>query len=472
MASQTAIILAAGLGKRMKSALPKVLHPVAGRPLLHYPVRAALDAGCDDVVVVVGHGRDQVQQYLQNAFDTRVRTVVQETQRGTGDAARVGVAALGKNGDSTVVVFYGDVPLIEAADLRLVMEHKKASHAPLAIATCMVADPTGYGRIIRDERRKVVAIREQRDLENDDQRAIREINPGIYVAQITWLRAMLESLEAKNAQGELYMTDVVERASKRGEHVTAIDAREAVLFGVNDRVQLFEAEKRMHRRIRAKHQRAGVTVRGGALIDDSVEIEPDAHVDTNAVLRGQTRVGAAAHIGVGAVLVDVVVGAGAVIKPYSVLEKSRVGERARVGPFSHLREGSELGEEVHVGNFVETKQTRMAKGAKANHLAYLGDGVVGERANVGAGTIFCNYDGVRKHVTTIGKDAFIGSDSQLVAPVTVGEGAYVATGTTVTRDVPKDALAIARPKQENKEGYAPKLKARMRAQAEADGKKK
>ena len=463
MASQTAIILAAGLGKRMKSSLPKVLHPIAGRPLLHYPVRAAVDAGCDDVVVVVGHGRDLVQQYLQTAFDSRVRTVVQEAQHGTGDAARVGVAALKTGGDGPVVVFYGDVPLVEAADLRLVLEHKKASNTPLAIATCTVADPTGYGRVIRDEQHRVVAIREQRDLLNDDQRAIREINPGIYVAEEGWLREMLAILDTRNAQGELYLTDIVEHTTHRGARVTAIDARESVLFGVNDRVQLFEAEKRMHRRIRAKHQRNGVTVRGGALIDDSVEIETDVHVDTNAVLRGATRIAQGVHVGVGAVLNDVVIGAGTVIKPYCVLEKSRVGERAQIGPFAHLRPGSELGDEVHVGNFVETKQTRMAAGSKANHLAYLGDGVVGERANIGAGTIFCNYDGVNKHTTTVGKDAFIGSDSQLVAPVTVGDGAYVATGTTVTRDVPPDALAIARPKQENKEGYASKLKARMRS---------
>ncbi len=401
-----------------------------------------------------------------------MRTVVQETQRGTGDAARVGAAALHPGAESTVVVFYGDVPLIEAANLRLVLEHKKASHAPLAIATCVVADPTGYGRIIRDARRRVVAIREQRDLENEDQRAINEINPGIYAAEAAWLREALASLEAKNAQGELYMTDVVERASKRDEHVTAIDARESVLFGVNDRVQLFEAEKRMHRRIRAKHQRNGVTVRGGALIDDSVEIEVDAQIDTNAVLRGQTRVGEGTLVGVGAVLVDVVIGPGATIKPYSVLEKSRIGARAQIGPFSHLRPESELADEVHVGNFVETKKTKMATGAKANHLAYLGDGVIGERANIGAGTIFCNYDGVQKHTTTVEKEAFIGSDSQLVAPVTVGAGAYVATGTTVTRDVPADALAIARPKQENKEGYASKLRARMRAAKEDASKKR
>jgi len=464
MASQTAIILAAGQGTRMKSALPKVLHPIAGRPLLHYPVRAAIDAGCDDIVVVVGHGRDLVEKYLQSAFDSRVRTVVQDKQRGTGDAARVGVAAVAKSGDQPVIVFYGDVPLIEAADLRLVLEHKKASHAPLAIATCTVVDPTGYGRVIRDEQHKVIAIREQRDLENDDQRAIREINPGIYVAQESFLREVLEGLEPKNAQGELYMTDIVERTAKRGAHVTAIDARESVLFGVNDRVQLFEAEKRMHRRIRAKHQRAGVTVRGGALIDDSVEIEADAHVDTNAVLRGATKIGASVHVGVGSVLVDVIIGANTIIKPYSVLEKSRIGERAQIGPYTHVRPESEVGDEVHLGNFVETKKTKLARGAKANHLAYLGDGVIGERTNVGAGTIFCNYDGVSKHTTTIGDDVFIGSDSQIVAPVTIGDGAYVATGTTITKDVPKDALAIGRAKQENKEGYAPRLKARMKSQ--------
>jgi bifunctional UDP-N-acetylglucosamine pyrophosphorylase/glucosamine-1-phosphate N-acetyltransferase len=462
MPSQTAIILAAGQGTRMKSALPKVLHPIAGRPLLHYPVRAAIDAGCDDIVVVVGHGRDLVEKYLQSAFDSRVRTVVQETQRGTGDAARVGVDALAQ-GDQPVIVFYGDVPLIEAADLRLVLEHKKASQASLAIATCIVADPTGYGRVIRNERRKVIAIREQRDLENDDQRAIREINPGIYVAQASYLREVLAGLEPKNAQGELYMTDVVERTSKADAHVTAIDARESVLFGVNDRVQLFEAEKRMHRRIRARHQRAGVTVRGGALIDDSVEIEPDAHVDTNAVLRGATHLGASVHVGVGSVLVDVIVGAGTIIKPYSVLEKSRVGARAQIGPFSHVRPESDIGDESHLGNFVEAKKTKMGKGSKANHLAYLGDGVIGERTNIGAGTIFCNYDGVQKHTTTIGDDVFIGSDSQIVAPVTIGDGAYVATGTTVTKDIPKDALAIGRAKQENKDGYAQKLKARLKA---------
>ena len=390
--------------------------------------------------------------------------MVQEAQHGTGDAAKVGVAALKRGGDGPVVIFYGDVPLVEAADLRLVLEHKKASNAPLAIATCTVLDPTGYGRVIRDEQHRVVAIREQRDLENDDQRAIREINPGIYVAEESWLRTMLAELDTRNAQGELYLTDIVEHTTRRAAHVTAIDARESVLFGVNDRVQLFEAEKRMHRRIRAKHQRNGVTVRGGALIDDSVEIGIDVHVDTNAVLRGETRIGQGVHVGVGAVLLDVVVGAGTIIKPYCVLEKSRVGARAQIGPFAHLRPGTELADEVHVGNFVETKQTKMDKGSKANHLAYLGDGVIGENANIGAGTIFCNYDGVNKHTTTVGKGAFIGSDSQLVAPVTVGEGAYVATGTTVTQDVPADALAIARPKQENKPGYASKLKARMRAQ--------
>jgi bifunctional UDP-N-acetylglucosamine pyrophosphorylase/glucosamine-1-phosphate N-acetyltransferase len=245
-----------------------------------------------------------------------------------------------------------------------------------------------------------------------------------------------------------------------------------VLLGVNDRAQLGEAEDKMHARIRLRWQRSGVTVRQGSLIDDAVEIEPDAVIGPFAVLRGKTRVGSGARVDVGSVLDDMSVGAGTHVKPYSVMTRSRVGERAEVGPFSHLRPESDLGDEVHIGNFVEAKKTRMAKGSKANHLAYLGDGVIGERANIGAGTIFCNYDGVQKHTTTIEAEVFIGSDSQLVAPVTIGKGAYVATGTTVTKDVPPDALAIARIKQDNKEGYAPRLRARMKAAKEAKSKSK
>ncbi len=469
MAKTTAVILAAGQGTRMKSALPKVMHPIAGRPLVHYPVRAALDAGCDDVVVVVGHGREAVTAYLIGAFGTRVRTAVQAEQCGTGDAAAAGVGAVAPDA-ATVLVFYGDVPLVESGDLAAVLRAQADDDALVGLATCTVPDPTGYGRVLRDGKGEVVAIREQKDLEDDAQRAVREINPGIYAMSAARLRALLGRLKPNNAQGELYLTDVVSLAREDGARVVAVASRGEVLAGVNDRVQLDEAEQRMYARIADRLRRAGVTVKTGARVDDGVEVGADAVVEAGAVLRGTTQVGARAIVDVGCVLTNVSVGEGTVLKPYSVLAASTIGADAQIGPFSHVRPDSELGDGVHLGNFVETKKTRMAPGSKANHLAYLGDGVIGERANIGAGTIFCNYDGVQKHTTTVEAEAFIGSDSQLVAPVTVGKGAYVATGTTVTRDVPADALAIARVKQENKEGYAGKLRARMKAAKEA-GKK-
>jgi bifunctional UDP-N-acetylglucosamine pyrophosphorylase/glucosamine-1-phosphate N-acetyltransferase len=467
----TGIVLAAGMGTRMKSELPKVLHPVCGLPIVHYGVQAALEAGCSEIIVVVGQGRAEVEAYLARAFAGRpVRTAVQETQRGTGDAARAGLAAVGADADLALVM-NGDVPLVRGADLLEVAGPFAGVGAPLALsmATCVVPDPAGYGRVLREGGR-VVEVREHRDLRGDDERAVREINAGIYVATVPFLRAALATLRPDNAQGELYLTDIVSCASRAGETVATVTLGADVLAGVNDREQLAQVEEVMHAGIVRRWRLAGATVRDGARIDAGVVLEPDAVVEAGASLRGATSVGRGATIDTGCVLTDVVVGAGALVKPYSVATSSRIGPRAQVGPFSHLRPGSDLGEEAHVGNFVETKKTTMGRGAKANHLAYLGDGVIGERANIGAGTIFCNYEGVRTHTTTIEAGAFIGSDSQLVAPVTVGANAYVATGTTVTRDVPADALAISRVKQDNKEGYAAKLKARMRAAKEAKGK--
>jgi bifunctional UDP-N-acetylglucosamine pyrophosphorylase/glucosamine-1-phosphate N-acetyltransferase len=256
-----------------------------------------------------------------------------------------------------------------------------------------------------------------------------------------------------------------------GGRVVAVPSRAEVLAGINDRDQLADAEAAMYARIATDHRRAGVTIRSGARIDDGVEVGRDATIESGVVLRGATKIGAGAVVDVGCVLTNVDVGEGAILKPYSVMQDSRVGARAQIGPFSHLRPESDVGEDAHVGNFVETKKTRLGKGAKANHLAYLGDGVIGEAANIGAGTIFCNYDGFQKHTTTIEAGAFIGSDSQIVAPVVIGEGAYVATGTTVTKDVPAGALAISRVRQENKDGYATRLKSRLKAAKEAAKKK-
>jgi bifunctional UDP-N-acetylglucosamine pyrophosphorylase/glucosamine-1-phosphate N-acetyltransferase len=466
-----AIILAAGHGKRMKSALPKGLHKLAGRPLVHYPVQAALEAGCSEVIVVVGHGREGVVDYLHATFGDRVTTAVQEEQRGTGDAARAGLAAVGA-GVEVALIFYGDIPLLVADDLARVScaLAEAPAGASLAMATCEVPDPTGYGRILRDARGEIREIREHKDLRTDDERRTREINPGIFAVPVPLLREALAALAPDNAQGELYLTDIVQHCAARGRRTVGVGARSEVLVGVNDRQQLVDAEAVMYREIARRWNIAGATVRPGARVEDAVVLEEDAVIEAGVSLRGETRVGRGAVIDVGAVITNSVIGPGVVVKPYSVLTDSRVAAGAQIGPFSHLRPESVIGESAHVGNFVETKKTTLGRGAKANHLSYLGDGIIGEDANVGAGTIFCNYDGFQKHTTTIGAGAFIGSDSQLVAPVTVGANAYVATGTTVTVDVPPDALAIARIRQENKPEYATKLRARFRA-AKAAAKK-
>jgi bifunctional UDP-N-acetylglucosamine pyrophosphorylase/glucosamine-1-phosphate N-acetyltransferase len=464
METTTAIVLAAGQGTRMKSALPKVMHRICGLPIVHFGVQAALDAGCREVIVVVGHGRQRVEEYLADSFEAgRVRTAVQEQQRGTGDAARVGLAAIGKDA-TRVLVLNGDVPLVAGEDGRAVIARLDDASAPAALsfATCVVDDPTGYGRVLRSAGR-VVEVREQTDLRSDEQRAVREINAGIYAANVALLQEALAALAPNNAQGELYLPDVVAFASNAGERVATVERSAEVLAGINDREQLVRVERTLHDRIIRRWRVAGATVRDGALVDAAVVLDQDVTVESGAVLRGRTRVARGAVVDVGCVLTNVEVGEGATLRPYSVATDSRIGPRAVVGPFAHLRPRSDIGEEAHVGNFVETKKTTMRRGAKANHLAYLGDGVIGEKANVGAGTIFCNYDGAAKHTTVIEAGAFIGSDSQLVAPVVVGANAYVATGTTVTKDVPADALAIGRMKQENKEGYAPRLRARLKS---------
>ena len=465
--SLSALVLAAGLGTRMKSRLPKVLHPIAGRPLVHYAVRAAFAAGVERVVVVTS-GQPEIAAGLAREFGDRIECVTQDPPRGTGDAARIGIARVSSE---RLLILYGDTPLVRAEELtELVTALDRPGANELSFLTCALAEPHGYGRVLRDAHGRVLEIREQRDLKTPEEHAVREVNSGVYAGNTEAIRRALAELEPNNAQGEYYLTDIVSLIACTSD-VSGIVGHADALVGVNDRSQLAQAEEILLRRIRTRHAKNGVTVRGEPRIDDRVEIGEDAVIEAGACLRGNTRVGAGTVIDVGCVLDDAVVGERALLKPYTIVTSSRVGDGAQLGPFAHVRPESEIEADAHVGNFVELKKTRLRRGAKANHLAYLGDGDVGERANVGAGTIFCNYDGFNKHKTVIGEGAFIGSDSHLVAPVTVGKNAFVATGTTVSRDVPDDALAIGRIKQENKVGYAPKLRARFAAQKEARAKK-
>ncbi len=467
MVKLAGIILAAGQGKRMLSARPKVLHEVAGRPMVAWSVLAALEAGAEQVVVVVAPQQVQaVGDVLRPLAPERIRLVIQEQARGTGDAARIGLDAVDA---ASVLILCGDTPLLTGEDLAPLLGSLDAAPGrKVVVGSCVLDNPKGYGRILRDTQGNPREIREDRDLRDDAERSVREVNAGVYAADVEWLRGQLQQLRPDNAQGEYYLTDAVLAAVGQGAAAVVQGAAE-VSLGVNDRAQLSEVEALMHRRIASSHARRGVTIHGQPIIDAEVEIAPDAELFDGVQLRGGTKIRAGVRIDVGCVITDSTVEAGAVLKPYSVVTSSTVGERAQIGPFAHLRPESVIEEEAHIGNFVETKKTRVRRGAKANHLAYLGDGDVGEKANVGAGTIFCNYDGFMKHKTTIGPGAFIGSDSQIVAPVTIGAGAYVGTGTTVTQDVPEDALAISRVRQENKLGYAARLRGRLAAAKKAKG---
>jgi bifunctional UDP-N-acetylglucosamine pyrophosphorylase / glucosamine-1-phosphate N-acetyltransferase len=464
----TAIVLAAGQGTRMKSTRAKVLHELAGAPMVHHVVWAALEAGADDVIVVVGFDGDSVAKSLERTFGGRVHIAHQDRQLGTGHAVQCALPELSSAAEIALVLC-GDTPLLWADDLSRLRDSIHDG-AELGMLTYVAADPTGYGRVLRDAGGRIRAVREHRDC-TEEERAVCEVNPAVYITRIPFLRGALAGLTTDNAQGELYFTDVVAVAAADGSALGVNVTDPGSLVGVNDRAQLAAAEAVLYERIADRWRREGATVRAGARIDAGVVVEPEATIESGVVLRGKTRVGHGATIDVGSVLTDCTVGPGALVKPYSVGTDSSIGERAQIGPFSHLRPASEIHDDAHIGNFVETKKTVVRRGAKANHLAYLGDGDVGEGANVGAGTIFCNYDGFAKHQTVIGPGAFIGSDSQLVAPVTIGEGAYVGTGTTVTKDVPADGLAIGRARQENKEGYGKRLRSRLAAAAAAAKKK-
>lgn len=446
------VILAAGEGKRMKSALPKVLHEVAGRSLLGHVVEAAAHVEPEHVVVVIGHGREQVAAHLAEVAPW-VLTVVQEEQLGTGHAVRIALhdlAARGASLSGPVVVVTGDTPLLRGDTLSgLLAAHSGAC----TVLTARIADPTGYGRIVRSGD-AVTAIVEERDA-TDEQRAIDEINSGMYAFDAASLSDTIERLSTDNAQGEEYLTDVVGLLTTDGMRVDAFIAPDADdIRGVNDRVQLAEAGAIMRDRINTRWMREGVTMAdpSSVWIDVDVELEADVTVLPQTILRGPTVIASGAQVGPGTTLISCEVGAGAQVI-HTWAELAVIGDGAQVGPFTYLRPGAQLGAGAKAGAYVEIKNSQVGDGAKVPHLSYVGDATIGEGTNIGAATVFVNYDGQEKHRTVVGRDVRIGSDSMLVAPVEIGDGAYTAAGSVITEDVPPGAMAVGRAKQRNVEGW-------------------
>ncbi|KAB0671207.1 bifunctional UDP-N-acetylglucosamine diphosphorylase/glucosamine-1-phosphate N-acetyltransferase GlmU [Oryzomonas sagensis] len=457
MNNVAAIILAAGKGTRMKSGLVKVLHPAAGRPMIDYPVTAARTAGATPVVLVVGHQASAVQEHFRAAED--IRCVIQKEQLGTGHAVACTREAL-TGFDGTVLILCGDTPLLRAETLENLIGFHRAQKAAVTVLTATVNDPYGYGRIVRDDSGAVLRIVEQKDAAPEEQ-ALREINSGIYCMDAAFLFDNIDSVGSDNAQQEFYLTDLVAVAVRRGAGCQALccdDAEE--IMGVNDRSQLAEAGRVLRRRINRELMLSGVTIidPDQTYIDDGVAIGSDTIVHPNCQISGTTAIGSGCVIENGVTISNCRIAGNCHIKAGSVLEDSELHEAVAVGPMAHLRPGTLLHAHVKIGNFVETKKVVMGEGSKASHLTYLGDAEIGRDVNIGCGTITCNYDGVNKHRTVIGDQVFIGSDVQLVAPVTVGRNALVAAGTTVTIDVPPDSLAISRVPQVNKDGWRLKKK--------------
>jgi len=436
------VVLAAGQGKRMRSELPKVLHPLAGRPLLAHVLATAQSLSPSRLCVVVGHGGQNVRQVMDAPG---LAWATQEPQLGTGHAVMQALPEL--EGGGTVLVLYGDVPLIGAGTLRALVD--AAAGGALAILTQRLDSPQGYGRIVRDTSGRVTRIVEEKDA-TPAERAITEVNTGILAVSRARLDKWLAALRNDNAQREYYLTDVVGAAVREGVEIAVRHPASAhECMGVNSKGELARLE-RLYQMTRANELlEAGVTLADPARIDVRGELTcgRDVSIDINCIFEGRVSLADGARVGAGCILRDVAVGAGTEIKPYSVIEEAEIGRNARIGPFARIRPGTRLEDEVHVGNFVEVKASTLGHASKANHLSYIGDTTVGRDVNVGAGTITCNYDGAHKHRTVIEDDVHIGSDVQLIAPVTVGRGATIAAGATIVKDVPPGGLTLTEAKQ-------------------------
>lgn len=443
------VILAAGKGTRMKSALPKVLHAIAGKPMLQHVVDCANELGAENIYAVVGHGADAVKQSIQA---DNLHYVMQMEQHGTGHAVMQAMPEI--DNDDDVLVLYGDVPLIQKHTLEQLVSSLK--QADVGLLTVELADPAGYGRIVRNKAGDVLEIIEQKDA-SDDILKIQEGNTGILAARAKNLKNWLSRITSNNAQGEYYLTDVIALCNQDKGKVHAIIAdNEMEVTGINDRIQLARLERQYQRKLANKLMQQGVTLIDPERLDirGPLECENDIIIDVNCVFEGRNRIARNVHIGPNCVIKNAILHENVVIKAHTVIEDAEVGAGSLIGPFARLRPETRLAENTHIGNFVEIKKSDIGQGSKVNHLSYVGDSEVGSGVNIGAGTITCNYDGANKHKTIIGDNAFIGSDTQLVAPVTVGAGATIGAGSTITKDTPANELTLSRSKQVTIPGWA------------------
>ncbi|MET9336732.1 MULTISPECIES: bifunctional UDP-N-acetylglucosamine diphosphorylase/glucosamine-1-phosphate N-acetyltransferase GlmU [unclassified Nonomuraea] len=461
------IVLAAGEGTRMKSQTPKVLHELCGRPLVDHMLAAARELDPERLIVVIGHARERVGGHLaRNSPDARA--VVQREQRGTGHAVRTVLEEVGTIA-GTVLVTYGDTPLLRGRTLADLLEAHASERNAVTVLTAEVPDPTGYGRIIRDGSGAVLEIVEEKDA-TSAQRAIREMNSGVYAFDGLLLADAVKRVSTDNAQGEEYLTDVLSILRADGHRVGAHIAADYVeVEGVNDRVQLAFARKVLNQRVLETHMRAGVTVIDPAstFVDVQVRLEADVVIHPGTQLHGSTVVETGAQIGPASTLTDTTVRAGAVVR-YAVCDGAVIGPEAAVGPYAYLRPGAELGHKAKAGTYVEVKNSTVGARSKVPHLTYVGDATIGEDVNIGASAVFVNYDGVNKHHTTIGDGVFVGCDTMLVAPVTVGDGAYTAAGSVITEEVPPGAMGVARARQRNIEKWVLRRRAGTKSAAAAE----
>lgn len=446
------VILAAGKGTRMYSDLPKVLHPIAGKPMVKHVIDTVKQLEAEQIHLVYGHGGELLQQQLSSE---PVNWVLQSQQLGTGHAMQQ--AAPFFSDDENILMLYGDAPLITQETLTRLIAAKPENG--IALLTVELENPTGYGRIIR-ENGAVVAIVEQKDA-NDEQRKIREINTGVMVSSGASFKKWLAQLDNNNAQGEYYITDVIAMATKEGFQVQAVQADDFMeVEGANNRQQLAALERYFQKRQADKLLLQGVTIIDPNRFDlrGSVTHGKDVEIDVNVILEGEITLGSYVKIGAGSILKNCTIGDGVEIKPYSVIEDATIGEQAKIGPFSRLRPGTALAAKTHIGNFVEVKNAQIGEGSKVNHLSYVGDAEIGKKCNIGAGTITCNYDGANKFKTIIGDDVFVGSDTQLVAPVIIANGSTIGAGTTVTKDIEPNELVISRVPQKHIKGWQRPIK--------------